>query len=135
MEATGVFRDKLDISCDRCHDPEVRETWGCDHATAEPVFEIECLLCDGSGCDGCDDGVMAFHRCPRATLREADPEGRLTDAIRAYRQQQQGRYPRDGGYLDMPAGYIESLDVIDREIERVKESKRPKRRGRRRRGR
>lgn len=67
---------RLEASCSACDDAGRRLAWGCDREAAKPVISLPCWTCDAdkpSGkCESCHGrGVIAWHRCPHRSAREA----------------------------------------------------------------
>lgn len=108
------------MSCRRCrHDEEAREEWGCDRELEEPLVELECHVCDGSGtvrpgvdCTACEpvhhDRAVVVRRCPMAVL----PAGihRVVQSVCAY--DSHGTLPSAGGWEDQCATWHAATGLL-----------------------
>lgn len=116
--------------CTKCRDPsmsELRQQWGCDAPSDRVVFRTTCDVCDGVGCDACDEGMMDRHRCPTAILREQAAEiPCLRRVLSAYSLfSEHGVMPRPDRGLHLQASqFVEACEVFGAERARWQRAER-----------
>lgn len=102
-------------TCTRCHDPNLRQQWGCDEPVAEPTqWLTPCPFCAGSSedCEHCKgSNQIPILRCPRKTVTQQH-----LDTITAAALVEQGVLPDRGGWQDQPATFVRAYPICAREI-------------------
>ena len=93
---------KFKLDCHKCSDAQKNER-GCE--TDSPIPGMWKL------------NDWEFTRCPRTLV-----ERKSGDFLSAYFFFIKGYLPNPGGWLDQPAKFVEAVVLIEREIERMKES-------------
>lgn len=95
--------------CLHCSDKECKDR-GTD---AEPI-EIECVACNGTGCDECAEGVYRVEGCPNQYCSGLTQFVELVDLF------DEGLPPVAGGALDQSASFIEASRRFKSEEQRAK---------------
>lgn len=100
---------------------ETRRSNGCDEpAIPRARYAILCNRCDGRGCDDCRDGPRRGYklvkRCPASHLTE-EFAGFLR--LRAWRSR--GAQPFDGTFEHWPVRYVQFVENLEAEIDRIRE--------------
>ena len=87
------------FDCDACKGNEfLRQTWGCDEPTADPLFEIPCK-----------GGREGIHQCPSKLVGD---DGEAWEAVWLHGAWPENR-PYSGGIYDQPAKYVEQMRILD----------------------
>jgi hypothetical protein len=97
------------VLCLHCSDKECKDK-GND---AEPI-EIECVVCNGTGCDECTEGVYRVEGCPNQYCSGLTQFVELVDLF------DEGLPPVAGGALDQSASFIEASRRFKSEEQRAK---------------
>lgn len=82
---------------------------------------IECWLCDGDGCNDCEDGYKPIRECPRQFVGY-----KVTEAVNIAALCGKGTFPEAGGLLDQSAWFIslyQSLTAEQNKIEREQQER------------
>lgn len=79
----------------------------------EPV-EIECPVCDGSGCDECEEGFFTLTQCPNTFCNSVVT---TLDVIDMWNK---GLPPVAGGVLDQSASFVKAVHWFDAEERKVR---------------
>ena len=80
---------------------------------SEQVAEIECPMCDATGCHHCDGGYFVVDECPSNYIgEELIADMQITAATDHH-------LPVAGGLLDQSAWYLELRQTMQREEQRV----------------
>jgi hypothetical protein len=83
-------------------------------STAESRVEIECPVCDGDGCEECNDGVFELDGCPNSFC---SPIVRSLDLFDLF---EKGLPPVAGGVLDQSQSFVEASQFFESEEGKVK---------------
>lgn len=67
---------------------------------------MECIHCDGTGCDKCDQGKIEVVGCPQKLCSSIVPTVRLIDLFN------KGLPPVSGGTLDQSAWFLDAVSVF-----------------------
>lgn len=78
-------------------------------STEDSRVEIECPVCDGEGCDQCDDGVFELDGCPNRFCSKIVPSLDLFDLF------EKGLPPVEGGVLDQSVSFVEAARFFESE--------------------
>ena len=122
--ATAKVCGKPFPDCGRCRRPgseELRKSWGCDEESNREVWESSCPRCadTNSECERCEGtGVVAYHRCPSAMLRETPQylQVKIDLLMRAYSHyDRRNVLPVAGAWLDQSRSFLSCVDLIDAE--------------------
>jgi hypothetical protein len=99
------------LLCKRCRGrPEYLSDacTACDPPRAEVPARIECLACDGLGCDDCEKrGYWELDRCPRELVT-----GDVWDVIEAADLFAKGLPPMAGGTRDQAAAFLTAARIV-----------------------
>lgn len=85
-----------------------------DLGTDREPIEIECPLCDGDGCDECEEGYLKIPDCPNRFCKELIPAVNMIELF------EKGLPPIAGGVLDQSAWFIECVRTFQSEEASVK---------------
>lgn len=88
----------------------MRKQWGCDAATKETQFTLQCLTCEGldAKCPECKGtGTVEYHRCPHTYV---DPQH--WSIVRAVGMADRGLMPAAGGWADQSATFVDALNLV-----------------------
>lgn len=99
---------------------ELRRSWGCDKATADPIAWFECPECDGQmpSCPTCrgDSKGVPLHRCPSKIV---PPEAlEVFELVRVF---ELGVLPAKGGLWDQAATFVDAITWALCEREKYRE--------------
>ncbi|HUS38334.1 MAG TPA: hypothetical protein VMX74_02735 [Pirellulales bacterium] len=83
--------------------------------------EVECPVCDGDGCEECNDGYFQFTECPSKFI---GPE--LISDIQIVTASEQ-HLPVVGGLLDQSAWWFELRQLLKSEENRIQEEQQKRR--------
>lgn len=72
-------------------------------------LELECPICNGTGCEQCDDGFFKVNECPNKFIADIIPTVSVIDFFH------QGILPTTGGLLDQAAWIVEAARVLKHE--------------------
>lgn len=86
----------------------------CGHDYQNGVSQIECPLCNGNGCNECNDGFFMLDKCPREYIGDE-----FTMAVNLATQSGQGDWPVVGGLLDQSSWFMSLKQHLDYDISRV----------------
>jgi hypothetical protein len=75
---------------------------------------MECISCDGVGCEDCIEGRVQISGCPKKYCREVVPAISLIDLF------QKGLPPIAGGTLDQSVWFIEAAKILGYEEAQAK---------------
>lgn len=119
MIAVAARHGRVPMTCKLCHDPKLRQAWGCDGPAQNPVFYLECVRCqDGPRDPACQlcrgQGLEPVYECPWRTMpREVADLMILYDFMKAGLG-----FPADGGVQDQAALFLEAVRLIGMEENR-----------------
>ena len=112
----------LEQDCRQCvHSNSLREQWGCDAPTVEPLFWMNpCPWCAGTtdDCDHCSgEGRIGVHRCPNtmATSKHLELVGAVVMV-------EQGILPDPGGWQDQSSLFVQAYPLIASEVNKMRNS-------------
>lgn len=83
-------------------------------STEHSRVEIECPVCDGAGCDQCDNGVFAVDGCPNAFCSS------MVTPIDLFELFGKGLPPISGGVLDQSASFVHASQFFESEELKVR---------------
>jgi len=95
--------------CQKCNDKECK-----DKGTDSDPIEIECPLCNGNGCDECNDGSWVLDGCPNQYCSELVQFVSMADLFA------EGLPPIAGGSLDQAASFVDAVRTLKSEEQRIK---------------
>ena len=95
--------------CLHCSDKECK-----DKGTDAESIEIECVACNGTGCDECVEGVYRVEGCPNQYCSGLNQFVELVDLF------DEGLPPVAGGALDQASSFIEASRRFKSEEQRAK---------------
>lgn len=75
--------------------------------------EFECPICNGYGCNECDEGVCKLTQCARVYTRE------LVRAINMVSHVDKGLLPSAGGLLDQSAWFLDLITAVTNEQNKI----------------
>lgn len=106
----------LEQDCRQCKtSAPLRQQWGCDTATAEPLFWLNpCPWCQGKlpVCDHCqNEGRVPIHRCPNTMATD-----KHLAVVNAVVMVEQGVLPDPGGWQDQATWFVQAYPLIATEI-------------------
>ena len=82
----------------------------------EPI-SIECVKCNGAGCDQCTDGYMEIIGCPQVECASVVDAVQLIDLFR------KGLPPVSGGALDQSVWFLDAARILEHEESKLKAEK------------
>jgi len=99
-------------SCTVCRtDLQARENWGCDAPLEVPLMDVECVRCQGDGCERCAGrGHVEIDRCPWSIVSHADRVAVQVCLVFL----EYGTLPFAGGLLDQPGAFWDAWHVVAR---------------------
>lgn len=71
-------------------------------------------MCQGHGCDGCDDGYVRIQGCPTRFCSS------IAEVVDLIDMANKGHMPVSGGVLDQSAGFVEAVQQFNNEMARVR---------------
>jgi len=75
---------------------------------------IECVRCDGKGCDQCEDGFFVLDKCPREYIGYE-----FGKAVNFCSLAEKGFLPCSGGLLDQSAWWVDLFQKLTIETEAI----------------
>ena len=98
-----------------------KKEYGCIDKAPNPVFEIDCVRCNGSNeeCEVCKgSGKEAFYHCPVKIVTK-----KTVEVIKFYKHYKNGYLPVAGGINDQSITFLKAVDILDREINQLSAEK------------
>lgn len=77
------------------------------------LIEIECVHCDGEGCEKCDHGYFQITGCPNAVCSG------VSRSLDYYDLAKKGNWPVAGGMLDQSASFVRFVQEFESEERKV----------------
>jgi hypothetical protein len=77
-------------------------------------IEIECVACDGSGCERCHDGRVTITTCPKTLVDQT-----TLDVVRLCDARRDGILPIAGGLLDQSATAVQAMEFYLSDVNRI----------------